>query len=126
MFRLWFMVVLCAFTALVGWGVQQTAEQFNRMVLPSEPVKAFAVQRTKEDQMQIEIAGEKVVIDQGTIENKLAASLDQAEQKWSEFRDSARMNGALAAVVGETRRQWEELMESERIQAVNLWVRERI
>ncbi len=126
MFRLWFMVVLCAFIALVGWGVQQTAEQFNRMVRPSEPVKAFAVQRTKEDQMQIEIAGEKMVIDQGTIENKLAASLDQMEQKWSEFRDSARLNGALAAVVGETRKQWEQLMASERVQAVNLWVRERI
>lgn len=105
MFRFWFFLSLFCFVILVGWGIGQTVEQFNRTVLPAQPIKPLNISDTDPNRIQIEVMGERVDLDKAAIENKIIT---------------------IKEIAGETREQWKLWMESDRVKAVNLWVREKI
>lgn len=111
------LLTLCSFLLAVGLGVIISNERFNRMVLPTQPVKLYHFAKQENGDLEIEIIGERITVNPGSVIEKTEPYWQIAKQKLDQQMP------ALERLVVE---HWENLQQSERLKAVNQWVQDKV
>lgn len=120
-------VTLCTCVFLVGLGVNTSIQQFNRHVLPPEPIKVFSVLEKDNGTVQIELVGETLDVDTAAIQNKYIFYLDMAKQEWEGVKTTTPLlKERVQYIKGVAKEQWEIWLDSEQVRTVNKWVKEKI
>lgn len=122
----WFLLTLGAFFIVMAMGVYTSHQQFNRMVLPTEPVQLLEITQQPDRRWEIELLGEKLAVDAGALQEQAQPYLQLAQQQWVEVQSHPEVQAKIHRIKSVIQEKWETWSQSEQIKAVNQWVQEQI